>query len=249
VPDTLTIIAITGTFLLAGAVKGVIGLGLPTLSLGLLVATFDLTTAIALMIVPSFVTNLWQSVVGGRGRAVLLRIWPFLSMATAGIWLSASALIRFDVTLLAGLLGGLLIIYAAVGIAGVRLSIPRTWETWSGLLLGTANGLLAGMTGSFVVPGLMYLQGLEMDRHAFVQAMGMLFTASTVALALRMHSYGLLSPRLGLLSIVATLPALLGMAVGQRLRARLSEQRFRQIFFVAILTLGAYIVGEAASGS
>ena len=65
--DFVTVAAIAGTFLLAGGVKGVIGLGLPTVSLGLLTAVLDLTTAMALLIVPSFVTNLWQAMAGGNG--------------------------------------------------------------------------------------------------------------------------------------------------------------------------------------
>ncbi len=83
--DLFTITAIAGTFLLAGVVKGVIGLGLLTLSLGLLATALDLPTAMALLIVPSFVTNLWQAIVGDNGRAVLVRIWPFLLIATATV--------------------------------------------------------------------------------------------------------------------------------------------------------------------
>ena len=49
-PDSLAIAVIAGTFLFAGAVKGVIGLGLPTVSLGLLTAALDLRTAMALLI-------------------------------------------------------------------------------------------------------------------------------------------------------------------------------------------------------
>ena len=37
--ETFTLAGIAATFLLAGSVKGVIGLGLPTVSLGLLAAT------------------------------------------------------------------------------------------------------------------------------------------------------------------------------------------------------------------
>lgn len=68
--ETFTIIIIAATFLLAGSVKGVIGLGLPTVSLGLLAATLDLTTAMALLLIPSFVTNIWQAVVGGNGKTI-----------------------------------------------------------------------------------------------------------------------------------------------------------------------------------
>ena len=72
-----TIAVVVATFLLAGAVKGVVGLGLPTISLALLTVAFDLTTAMVLLLVPSFVTNLWQAVSGGKLRAVCLRTWPF----------------------------------------------------------------------------------------------------------------------------------------------------------------------------
>ena len=62
--DPLVLAAIIGTFFMAGTVKGVIGLGLPTVSVGVLTAAIDLPTAMALLLVPSFVTNLWQAVVG-----------------------------------------------------------------------------------------------------------------------------------------------------------------------------------------
>ena len=67
--DPLIYLLIAVTFLLAGGVKGVIGLGLPTISLGLLAATLDLPSAMALVIIPAFVTNIWQGTSGGHGRA------------------------------------------------------------------------------------------------------------------------------------------------------------------------------------
>ena len=246
--DPLTIAAIAATFLLAGAVKGIIGLGLPTLSLGLLTAALDLTTAMALLIVPSFVTNLWQAVVGGNGRAILLRIWPFLVMATATVWLGATALTRVDLSLLSALLGGLLVVYSALNLTGVRIEIAARREVWAGPLLGTANGILTGMTGSFVVPGVMFLQAIGLSRDALVQAMGILFTVSTVALALALQGNSLMTINLSLVSTAAVIPALVGMVAGQRIRRRLSEDRFRQVFFIAILILGAYIISTAAVG-
>ena len=246
--DLFSITAIAGTFLLAGAVKGVIGLGLPTVSLGLLTATLDLTTAMALLIVPSFVTNLWQAVIGGNSRAILLRIWPFLVMATATVWLGATALTRLDLSLLSGLLGGLLVTYSTLNLSGVRLAISAQREVWAGPLFGTANGILTGMTGSFVVPGVMFLQAIGLSRDMLVQAMGILFTASTVALALALQGNSILTTQLSLVSAAAVIPAAVGMVIGLRIRRRLSEKRFRQIFFIAILVLGAYIIVNAAFG-
>src|SRR3954471_6911407 len=71
--DTNVIVVVASTFLLAGMVKGVIGLGLPAVALGVLTFAFDLRSAMSLLLVPSFVTNLWQASVGGHGKALLLR--------------------------------------------------------------------------------------------------------------------------------------------------------------------------------
>ncbi len=244
--EPATIAAIAATFLLAGTVKGVIGLGLPTVSLGLLVAVLDLPTAMTLLIVPSLVTNLWQAVAGGNGRQIGRRIWPFLLMATVTVWLGASALTRLDIGLLSGLLGGLLVVYAMLNLAGIRMSISAQREIWAGPLFGTANGVLTGMTGSFVVPGVLYLQAIGLPRDMLVQAMGMLFTVSTVALALALQGNGFLTMQHSLASAAALVPAAIGMVVGQRIRHSLPDSRFRQIFFAGLLLLGGYIIVVAA---
>jgi uncharacterized membrane protein YfcA len=78
-----------------------------------------------------------------------------------------------------------------------------------------------------------------------IQAMGMLFTASTLALAVALQGNDLLTFELGSLSAAALLPAIIGMVVGRRIRQRLSEQLFRRVFFVSLLLLGAYIIASA----
>jgi uncharacterized membrane protein YfcA len=244
--DFITVAVIVGTFILAGGVKGLIGFGLPTVSLALLTVALDLTTAMALLLVPSLVTNLWQAMTGGNGRELLLRIWPFLLMATATVWLGAAALTRMDLSLLSALLGGLLVFYSALNLADFHLTITVQRETWAGPIFGIANGILTGMTGSFIVPGIMFLQGIGLSRHMLVQAMGMLFTASTLALGIALQSNSLLTTQLSLVSVAAVIPTAIGMVVGQRIRSRLSEARFQQIFFFATLVLGLCIIAKSA---
>ena len=242
-PAILALIAVT--FLIAGGVKGVIGLGLPSVSLGVLTAALDLPTAMALMVVPSLITNLWQGVVGGHLTALLRRLWPFLLTATGTIWLGAEALASVRLSWLSALLGALLIIYAGTALAGLKFSLDKPSERFAGPGFGLANGVLTGMTGSFVVPGVLFLQAIGLPRDALVQAMGILFTLSTAALAVALQGHGLFSPSLGLTSIAALAPALVGMVLGQRLRRQMSETVFRRVFFWAILALGLHIVLSA----
>ncbi len=243
--DPFIIAAIALVFLLAGGVKGLIGLGLPTVSLGLLTVLLDLTTAMALLTVPAAATNVWQASVGGHARTIVRRLWPFMLAATITVWLGALALTRVDLALLSGLLGLIVFVYAALGLCGWRFAIPVRAEGWAGPLFGSVNGILTGMTGSFVVPGIMYLQAIGLGRDALVQAMGFLFGASALALAVALGGSGLFPRDTGIVSAAALVPALIGMAVGQRIRRRLSEERFRRIFFVGILALGAYIFAAA----
>lgn len=244
-PDPTIILIVMATFLVAGTVKGVIGLGLPTVSLGLITVAIDLPTAMALLLVPSFVTNLWQAAVGGNGALILRRIWPFLLAATVTVWIGALALLRIDLAYLSTLLGLLLIAYATISLAGIRISLSAAAENWVGPVMGSVNGIFTGMTGSFVVPGVMFLQAIGLPRDQLIQAMGMLFTASTLALALSLQGNGLLSAAHGLLSAAAVIPAIAGMVFGQLIRQRLSEAVFRNVFFVSLLLLGLYIVVSA----
>lgn len=240
-PDAASLVFIAFTFLLAGAVKGVIGLGLPTVSLALLTATIGLQPAMALLLAPSFVTNVWQAGVGGHARAIVARIWPFLLFATITVSLGAMALRRIEVAILSGLLGLLITLYSLISLAGPQVTIARRWEAWTGPVAGTANGILTGMTGSFVFPGVLYLQAIGLPRDMFVQAMGMLFTLSTIALAVALGGQRILTLELGAVSAAAVVPALVGMVLGQVVRKKMPEKKFRRVFFVSLLILGIYI--------
>ncbi|MEO3427979.1 sulfite exporter TauE/SafE family protein [Pelagibius sp. CAU 1746] len=244
-PDAAALAAIAAVFLLAGTVKGVVGFGLPTVALALLAVAFGVPQAMALMLAPAFVSNIWQSVAGGGAVQVLRRIWPFLLAAGLFIFLGALALTRVDLRWLSALLGAVLIVYAAVSLAGLHLRLTARQARWAGPLIGAVNGVLTGMTGSYVVPGVLYLQGIGLPRDQLIQAMGMLFLTSTLALGLALGGNDLLNAELGLLSAAALAPALIGMALGQRLRRRLPEPLFRKVFFAALLLLGAYIIARA----
>jgi uncharacterized protein len=243
--DPVTISLIAATFLVAGGVKGIIGLGLPTISLALLTATIGLHPAMAMMLAPSLVTNVWQAVVGGNGKAIIARIWPFLTMATVTVWFGAEFLTRVDVSLLSALLGALLIAYALIGLIGVKFAISGSRERWAGPVVGAINGVFTGMTGSFAVPGIPYLQALGLPRDMLIQAMGMLFTASTVALAVSLGGKNLLTTELGIISAAAVIPACIGMMIGQRARRKIPEALFRRIFYLALIVLGGYIIARS----
>ena len=236
------IIAIAGAFLIGGVVKGVIGLGLPSVSLALLAIIIDLPSAMALIVMPTIFTNVWQGFVGGNAKVIVVRLWPFLLMAVVTVWIGAIALTRVDLAWLSALLGFLLIIYSVMNLSGFHFKISQRHEVWLGPLMGSVNGVFMGMTGSSVVPGVMYLQSLGLSRDVLVQAMGILFMVSTLALAIALQQNAFLTFQNGLISLASLIPTVIGMFIGQRIRLNLSEAWFRKVFFVSLLLLGVYII-------
>ena len=187
--------------------------------------------------------------VGGYLSAILRRTWSLLLAVCIGTWFGVGILAKANADLLAGLLGLVLCIYAVLGLVRVDPASPGRLEPWLSPVVGAVSGVLNGMTGSFVVPGVLYLQSLRFPRDGFIQSMGVLFTTSTIALAFALHDRQLLSGELAILSAGAVVPALAGMVAGQVVRKYLSEQMFRTVFFAVLLVLGAYIVLRARSGA
>jgi len=240
---TLETVVIVGlTFLAAGLVKGVVGLGLPTVAIAVLTATIGLKPALALLLVPAFATNLWQSLVGGGLGEILRRTGTLLLGVVAGTWVGVRVLAGSDETLLAALLGVILALYAVVKLLDVHIRHRPESEPWLSPAIGTVNGVLTGMTGSYAIPALFYLEAMGFPRDRFVQVMGVLFLTSTVALAAALGGQSLLSVETGVMSFAAVAPSLIGMVLGARIRHRLSETTFRKTFFVALLVLGMVIV-------
>ena len=227
------------TFLLAGLVKGTIGLGLPSIAIGLLALTMTPAQAAAIMIFPSLITNVWQMFVGPHLVALVRRLWSLLIGSVVGIWLGGGILTSANSRYAAFGLGLALAIYAAIGLSAVRLSVPRRHEWWLSPIVGVATGVIAGGTGVFVIPAGPYFQAIGLTKDELVQMLGFSFTVSTIALALVLWRDGAMALGNAAGSMLAVLPALLGLVIGQRIRGLASEETFRRWFFIALLLLGA----------
>src|SRR3982751_4993023 len=124
------LILIAAAFLIAGFVKGVIGLGLPTVSMGLLAVTMAPGQAIAIVIVPAIVTNIWQTFGGPYLRDIFRRLWPLLIGAVVGIWVNAGLLTGPYAPYGAVILGVLLVINAILGLTRLQFTVAPRNEKW-----------------------------------------------------------------------------------------------------------------------
>lgn len=242
-PSTESVAAAAAVFLFAGLIKGVIGLGLPTLSMALLALWMRPVEAAALLIVPSFITNVWQL----RPWSALGSVWRRVRGLQVGIAMGTLGGAALFGVPSAGegaqrLLGVALLAYAVWGLVGTPLQVPARHERWLGVLAGMLTGAVTALTGVFVVPAVPYLHALGLQREALIQAMGLSFTTATVALAVGLAGNSGVAVLAFPLSIAMLLPALAGMTFGQWLRERLPLVVFRRCFFWALALLGGYML-------
>jgi uncharacterized membrane protein YfcA len=238
---------VAAAFVVAGLVKGVTGLALPTVGIGLLSLAMPPAQAAALILVPAFITNVWQMISGPGLGKLIRRLWLMLSGVCLGTWAGAGLMTGSKAGSALAALGVALLAYAAIGLMNVRVPhLPAQAEWWLGPLVGGATGLMTAATGVFVIPALPYLQALSFDGKELVKALGLSFTVSTVALAWSLAGSGTLDLGTGLYSLVALVPALAGMLAGQRLLRVMRPETFRCWFFSGLALLGAHLAIRGA---
>jgi uncharacterized membrane protein YfcA len=239
---TESVVMIVVVFLLAGWVKGVVGMGLPTVAMGLLGLTMPPVQAAALLVVPSLVTNVWQFVAGPSTWRIVRRLASMLIFVCVGTALGIRFLTTGSSSLPAVALGAVLAVYGLLGLFLPRLSVPLRSEWWLSPIVGGMTGILTGATGLFVVPAVPYISALGLTKEELIQALGLSFTVSTVALGLALSSSGSYSPGVLLASFGAIVPALVGMLAGQATRNRIEPVAFRKWFFVTMILVGSYMM-------
>jgi uncharacterized membrane protein YfcA len=239
------LIFIVAVFLLAGFVKGVIGLGLPTVSMGLLAVAMPPAHALAIVIVPGILTNIWQTFAGLYFLGIVRRLWPLLLGLAVGIRLNAAMMTGPYARYGTVLIGILLVIYAIISLRNFVFTVKPRDEKWIGGIIGLVTGVISAATGVQVIPSMPFLQALGMKKDELIQALGVFFTVATLAQAFNLSAAGLINESTALPGVVALASSFTGMAIGQAVRTRLEPEAFRRWFLISMILLGIYLAGAA----
>jgi uncharacterized membrane protein YfcA len=231
-------------FLFAGTVKGLVGLGLPTVALAFMSLVLSLPEAMAMLVLPTIFTNVWQAAVGGNFRVIVRRHWPLILPLTTTLYVTMWQLGRKGPSWASLVLGMVLILYGAMGLLRIRPRVSKDLEKPLGPVIGVLSGFIASMVGVPVVPLMPYLQALDIRPSEIVQTLGIVLCATSFTLAASLINFGLFDGPRALLSAGAVVPSIAGMWLGQRVRAGLSIDQFRLAVFSVLLAMGLYTVAS-----
>jgi uncharacterized membrane protein YfcA len=179
-------------FLLAGAVKGLVGLGLPAISIALMSLFLPLPEAIALITLPTIITNIWQAAVGGNFWRIVRRQWPLILPLTVVLYLTIWLIGQKGPGWAFLVLGTVLIVYSSLGLFRIRLHIHADLEKPLAPVIGVVSGFVAGLVGVPIIPLMPYLQGLDVKPSELVQTLGVVLCATSITLTVSLLFFGLL---------------------------------------------------------
>ncbi|MEO9825115.1 MAG: sulfite exporter TauE/SafE family protein [Paracoccaceae bacterium] len=232
-------------FFFAGGVKGIASVGLPMTVLGILTFLTDPRTAFACALCPIFAANAIQMWRAGAIKDATKRYWPFIVCMVVGIPLTLAATIEASDQLLMGVLGATVLIFVAINISRWAPHIADKWDRAAQIGFGSGAGLLGGLTSIWLPAIMIYLLARDTPKEEFVRATGLLLFTGSLPLFAGYVAAGFLTGPLALLSLALILPTWGGMALGARLRGKLSEEAFRKVLLGVFALIGLNLIRRA----
>lgn len=236
------------TFLVAGTVKGTLGIGLPLVAVPLLATVLDLPTAVALMVVPVLTSNIIQALQGKRKIETLRRFFPLLLTLVPGAIIAAQFLSSVDLRTGSLVLGIIVVLFSLSQLVRVQFEINKRQERYLNPAVGLVAGFLGGLSNLFGPPLIMYLVALKLEKDAFVTTIGLLFVVASATLYTTLAAVGVLTFDNAVGSLVAAIPVMAGVFIGTRLRSRIPQKTFERVLMVVLILVGLNLIRRALLG-
>jgi uncharacterized membrane protein YfcA len=235
----------TFAFFMAGTVKGILGIGVPVVSVSLLSLVIGVPTAVALLPVPILLSNLYQSMFGNQFANTLRRFGLLIFALVVGTFAGARLLVDIDQRTLIGIVGTAVLVFAVSAHFPRHMRLGERGERWLGAPVGFLAGVLGGMTTFFGPPLIMFLFALNLEKDEFVGTISTVYLCAAVPLAVALGMFGVMGAPEYLWSTVAAAPLFIGVLIGQWLRTRISQPLFRRGLLLMLLVVGVRLVYRA----
>lgn len=238
--DPQLIASICAIFVFAGIVKGFLGIGLPAAAMGLLTLIISPTEAISLLWLPILFTNIFQYGRARNKREIAMTYKWFAAAIFCSIFLTSLFINDYPTALLTVAIGIAMVVFSLNLLFGLSLPVGpgRGWQVGVGIV----SGVLGGLSSIWSPPVAMYLMARNTPKDMFIGTTGFLFLAGCLPLGAGLVISGLITWPVIVKSLLGLLMTLTGFRIGEILRERISQDRFRQIVLVAFLIMGGRLI-------
>lgn len=232
----------------AAFVKGITGMGFPVIAVPIAAQFLDPQTTVVAMTIPAFLMNVIQTIQGGLSYGTLRRLLPTMAMAIPGSVVGTALLAKASGSLIIGILGLIVTLYAALSIWRLRLVIQPSREKLVGAGVGFGAGLIGGATSIFAPPIVIFLTALHLPKATFLSAVSLCLIAGQIPQLISLVGFRLITgPRL-IMAALACLVSVGGFIAGMRLQRAISQQLFAKVVLVLLLFVGLNLLRIGVSG-
>jgi len=230
-----------------GFIKGALGVGTPLLTVPMMALVLPPQMAIAIMAIPVVVANLWQFSQVERSSRVVKRFWPAFVGILVGTWIGVKILSVIDEKSLLFFVGIVVIVFAFLQGSSKRFHLNDALVKPAGAMFGTASGVIGGVSSFFGPMLVVYLISIrDLGKNQFVSTISFLYISAVVPWAFTLYLFGILDQSTLYFSVLATLPVILGMILGQRIRKKISEERFKYLIIGILIASGLSMLWRAS---
>ena len=240
----------TSTFLffgtvcfVAGFIKGIIGFGMPMIILGASAAIAQPSLGLAVLILPTLVTNIYQVSLFGRTELIVSvkEFKFFLFACLLGLFVGAQLFVAANLNSLVGGIGLVVLVLSFVQLIKIKGPKRNNSMRLSGIF-GAITGLLGGGTGIWGPTTVLYLTSIATPKPQQILVQGLTFAFSSVFLLIAHLYTGIFDHNTGTLSALMILPAMIGMLFGVGVQSYLNQEKFRLITLISLSVGGVYLM-------
>ena len=236
--------------LLAGFVKGATGFALPMILISGLGSFLAPDRALAMLILPTLVSNLWQVArFGLRAAAGRLAVhWRFVAITLVFILAAGQLVAILPPRTILLILGGTVLFFTLIQLFGWTPHLPPGRRRLAEAAAATLAGISGGLSGVWGAPTILYLTALETPKADQMQITGVVFGTGSVMLLLAHVRSGVMNAETWPLSAIMVLPVLAGMVAGFGVHDRLDQRRFRQATLALLILAGLNLIRRGLTG-
>lgn len=245
--ETLVLMALIA--LVAGLVKGMVGFAMPMIMISGLSALVAPDLALAVLILPTLVSNGVQALRQGLGAAwgSVRRFGVFLGVGLVMLLASAQLVRALPVNVMFLLIGGPVVVFTAMQLLGWKPHIARPTRLIEGAVGGFA-GFIGGLSGVWGPPTIAYLTAIDTEKRDQMRIQGVIYGLGAVALTVAHLQSGVLRMQTAPLSALMIIPAGVGMWIGLRMHDRIDQKAFRKATLLVLFIAGLNLIRRGLLG-
>ncbi len=236
--------------LFAGFIKGAVGFGVPMIVISGIGSFMPAEVAVAALIIPTLITNFVQAFRNGLTNAwsSFLKFWRYNLVLFVMILLSAQLVTVFPEKPLLLVLGGPLVVFTLIQLAGWQPKIRKEFERVTELSVAIIAGFFGGLAGVWGPPTILYLNALEIPKVEHIRIQGIMYLMGSAMLLIAHLGSGVLNEKTIPYSVILVAPVLAGQFVGMRMQNRFNQQLFRRATLFVLMIAGFNLLRRGLIG-